>query len=175
MFSYQPADDPFEEDEGAIWSLHYFFFSKALKRVCYIYLRGIPVISHRRPTLRIASSSQRAATADLSASAKRRALGLEGLGANKRAKFWLGDRTGERITASDDEADDEVEPDWSFGSDGGFRPIYDGDDDDIDFDLDEFDDYDDDDDDESLSEHGRGKSPIRGVSEDIASRMEIET
>ena len=39
IFSYQPADDPFDEEEGAIWALHYFFFNKTLKRVCYLYVR----------------------------------------------------------------------------------------------------------------------------------------
>ncbi|EFX04540.1 mitogen-activated protein kinase maf1 [Grosmannia clavigera kw1407] len=43
-FSYQPADNPFDEEDGAIWALHYFFFSKSRKRVAYLYVRGVPVL-----------------------------------------------------------------------------------------------------------------------------------
>jgi hypothetical protein len=48
IYRYAPEEhDLFEdEDEGAIWSMHYFFFNKARKRVCYLYLRGISVLSH---------------------------------------------------------------------------------------------------------------------------------
>jgi hypothetical protein len=167
VFSYQPAEDPFDEDERAIWSLHYFFFNKALKRVCYLYVRDVPVMSHS-PVLRPTSS--RAATMELSSSAKRRGLGFEDMGANKRAKFWLGDRFAERITASDDELDDNDGLEWNRGADGGLRHSYDDYDDDGDFEEEPDEDDDVDTDDEQYS-----KSPVRGVSEDIASRMEIET
>lgn len=82
-YSYAPDEDPFDGEEGAIWSMHYFFFNKEKRRVCYIYLRGFSVISHSpvhaatmlarpRPVQRKVSS--------LSA----------GEGASKRASFWLG-------------------------------------------------------------------------------------
>lgn len=41
-FSYQPAENPFDEEDGAIWAMHYFFFSKSRKRVAYLYVRGVP-------------------------------------------------------------------------------------------------------------------------------------
>lgn len=174
VFSYQPADDPFEEDKGAIWSLHYFFFNKALKRVCYIYVRGVPVISHHSPSLRASAISRMAGSSDLSTSAKRRAAhGLMSSAANKRARFWLGDRAGERIAVSDDEMDDD-DLEWNRGSDGDLKSSYDDWDDDDEMESvtldDEYDEYEaDSDDDDQMS-----KSPVRGVSEDIASRMELE-
>lgn len=45
-YCYSPEEDPFDGEENAIWSLHYFLFNKERKRVCYIYLRGLSVISH---------------------------------------------------------------------------------------------------------------------------------
>src|SRR3569833_55417 len=78
VFSYQPVEDPFDEEEGAIWALHYFFFNKARKRVAYLYARGIPVISHS-PRLRPHGL----------ANPKRRAVSIDA-GANKRARYWLG-------------------------------------------------------------------------------------
>ncbi|KAI5281532.1 RNA polymerase III-inhibiting protein maf1, partial [Ascosphaera aggregata] len=49
IYSYNPEEDPYEGDEGeedgAIWSLKYFFFNKQRKRVCYLYLKGISVLS----------------------------------------------------------------------------------------------------------------------------------
>ncbi|CAK7273681.1 RNA polymerase III-inhibiting protein maf1 [Sporothrix epigloea] len=46
VFSYQPDNNPFDEEDGAIWTMHYFFFSKALKRVAYLYVRGVPIMPH---------------------------------------------------------------------------------------------------------------------------------
>ncbi|KAI5280160.1 RNA polymerase III-inhibiting protein maf1 [Ascosphaera acerosa] len=49
IYRYSPEEDPYEGDEGeedgAIWSLRYFFFNKQRKRVCYIHLKGISVLS----------------------------------------------------------------------------------------------------------------------------------
>lgn len=187
VFSYQPADDPFDEEEGAIWALHYFFFNKALKRVCYLYVRGVPVMSHSPRLLPHAALSRRVRGAGLMSG-----LGGAGddddaadLGANKRARYWLGDKFAERVTASDDDMDDGLV--WNRDADGDVNCQYDDDydeDDEVfgepdedeavaDMDTDEGDDDDDDD-------HGKGKhrrrssSPVRGVSEDIAARMEID-
>ena len=46
VFSYQPENNLFDEEDGAIWTMHYFFFCKALKRVAYMYVRGVPLMSH---------------------------------------------------------------------------------------------------------------------------------
>lgn len=165
VFSYQPADDPFEEEEGAIWSLHYFFFNKALKRVCYFYVRGVPVMSHS-PSLR-ASAVGRKLSADFSLSSKRRSQGLMFSAANKRARFWLGDRAGERVAVSDDDMDDDDDLEWNRGSDGDLKYPDDDDDDDESEIIDEGSEESDDD--------RMHRSPVRGMSEDIAARMDIET
>jgi AP-1 complex subunit sigma 1/2 len=169
VFSYQPADDPFDEEEGAIWALHYFFFNKALKRVCYLYVRGVPVMSHS-PRMPAHAAMSRRAGASLSALADD---DTDDLGANKRARYWLGDKFAERITASDDDMDDGLV--WNRDADGDVNCQYDDDDDEDDYDDDEFEgqgamDTDDEDD----KPHRRSQSPVRGVSEDIAARMEID-
>ncbi|KAI1861443.1 hypothetical protein JX265_004455 [Neoarthrinium moseri] len=164
-FSYQPPDDPFDGEEAAIWRMHYFFFNKSLKRVAYLYLRGVPIIMHSSPALR-PNNGRRGSNSLLASS-------VSSSGANKRANFWLGDRFADRIIESEGEndyEDDEME-------------IYDPDED-IDFDplntqssrensedenLQSDSESEEDDDDDKMA-----SSPIRGVSEDIAARMELE-
>lgn len=51
IYSYSPDDYSSDTDDGAIWSLHYFFFNRQRKRVCYLYLRAIPILSHIDGTL----------------------------------------------------------------------------------------------------------------------------
>lgn len=34
VYQWAPEDDPFEGEEGALWSYHFFFYSKTRKRVC---------------------------------------------------------------------------------------------------------------------------------------------
>lgn len=75
VYCWAPPDEPFEGDEGSIWSLNYFFFNKERKRVCYIYVRGVPVVTHSPRT----------------GMAKRSAAAYD-TGAHKRAKYWLGDQ-----------------------------------------------------------------------------------
>ncbi|WPH02536.1 putative alpha-glucuronidase [Acrodontium crateriforme] len=78
-YVYSPEDDPFDGEEGAIWSMHYFFFNKERKRVCYLYLRGFSVISHSP------------VTAPTYVNRTRYALPVSvGDGAGKRASYWLG-------------------------------------------------------------------------------------
>ena len=84
-YSYVPDLDPFDAEECAIWSMHYFFFNKEKKRVCYFYLRGLSVISHSPVNMpsnlvrRRANPSQRKASSV-----------SVGEGAGKRASYWLG-------------------------------------------------------------------------------------
>ncbi|PSR76897.1 Maf1 regulator-domain-containing protein, partial [Coniella lustricola] len=165
VFSYAPALNPFEEEAAAIWSLHYFFFNKERKRVSYLYVRGVPVVSHTNG-------------ADGDATMMATSFGSEG--AHKRARFWLGDRAGERVTTStmsEDDEEDEFSADdgliWNRDRDGTLE-------------LDEFaGSYDDDggydygyeeDDDEDVDEartirHGSRRDTSE---EDVAGRMEIE-
>lgn len=100
VFSYQPLDDPFDGDEAAIWRLHYFFFNKKMRRVAYLYVRGLPVVMNS-PALAPHGRGSFCST-------KRHAAPLAGsFGANKRARFWLGDHLADRIIADEDEYDDE--------------------------------------------------------------------
>lgn len=152
IFSYQPANDPFEDDEGAIWAFHYFFFNKALKRVCYIHVRGVPVMS-QSPSVRPHALLSRGSTQSWADNQDD-----DTVGANKRAIFWLGDRVAERIEISDDDMDDGLI--WNRDADGDVSYHYDDDDD-----------YDYDDDLDLAADDSHFG---RGVSEDIASRMEID-
>jgi AP-1 complex subunit sigma 1/2 len=162
-FSYQPADNPFEEEEGAIWALHYFFFNKTDKRVAYLYVRGVPVVSHS-PRMQ----PRRGSSSLTSSSLKRGYLSLDDSGANKRARYWLGDQYAARVTASDDDTDDDG-LEWNRDADGELRSLSDDYDETEDDEFEEENDADADEDDDRIH-----KSPVRGVSEDIAARMEIE-
>lgn len=99
-YSYTPEDDPFDDEEGAIWSMHYFFFNKEKKRVCYIYLRAFSVISH----------SPAAMGARKGKPVQRKVSSLSiGEGAGKRASFWLSNEMLQRSidTVSYGEDDDD--------------------------------------------------------------------
>lgn len=186
IFSYQPAANPFDEETAAIWSLHYLFFNRERKRVAYLYVRGVPVVSHSySPPPQLLRARQRSGAMTLTPSSssgdlrKRRSMQLGEAGANKRARFWLGDREAERIPTSEDEddyADDGLT--WNRDRDGvleldEFVGSYD------DFNNDDFSDAIDDDDDDievldDEPESSPRPEPVRGMSEDIAGRMEIE-
>jgi hypothetical protein len=169
MFSYQPETDPFEEDESAIWSAHYFFFNRSCKRVAYLYVRVVPVMSSQSPTVSpspYATGRRRRGESDHEAG-----------GATKRARFWLGDRDGEVVESYDDDEDDDGFV-WNRGEDGDL--VVPNSDDDY---ADEYEaeameeevgeEEEDEDEDEDEEESYRARSLPRGVSEDIASQMEI--
>ncbi|PNY28231.1 Repressor of RNA polymerase III transcription MAF1 [Tolypocladium capitatum] len=163
IFSYQPDPDPFEEDESAIWAVHYFFFNRALKRVAYLYVRVVPVISSNSPTLRPMKVAQH-----------KRHTDFDSYGATKRAKYWLGDRDAELVPPfEDDEGQQDDGLFWNRGEDGDLVPFSDDDYvEELDKEDEELDDDDDDDDDDDYShvpDHGHD----RLMSEDIAGRMEI--
>jgi len=107
IYSYSPEDDAYDDDDGAIWSYSYFFFNKTRKRVCYIHLRGIPILSNTPPDGAITPMGKRTYddghfTPDVTAS--------------KRARYWLGDRSDLEDMESDE---DDVGPSESR------RPIVD--------------------------------------------------
>jgi hypothetical protein len=136
IYCFDPAD--IDEEEQAIWSLNYFFYNKSRKRVTYLYVRGIAVVTHSPRT----------------GIAKRSASGIgRDVGSNKRAKYWLGDRADDVTGDAGEDSDYSLidgENEYEYG----------------------FDEYDDEADDEFDDQDY--KSPVRGVSEDIAARMEIE-
>jgi AP-1 complex subunit sigma 1/2 len=147
IFSYNPDVDPFEEDESAIWAVHYFFFNRALKRVAYLYVRVVPVISSQSPTLRPMQVSHNKRQTEHDS------------GASKRARYWLGDRDAELVLPEEDE--DGLNDSglyWNRGDDG---------------DLVLFSDDDYYEEDEELDDDIPHKPHDRLMSEDIAGRMEI--
>ncbi|KAK0719523.1 Maf1 regulator-domain-containing protein [Lasiosphaeris hirsuta] len=169
IFSYQPQDDPFDEEEGAIWALHYFFFNKTLKRVCYIYVRGVPVMSHSPRVSPRALLSRRTALSKGSASALDEE---DDEGASKRARYWLGDRFADRVTASDDEMEADDGLIWNRDADGDISCQYDDDDDS--YDEEEYDPDVEPESDDEITHEQRYKNPVLGMSEDMASRMDID-
>lgn len=156
IYRYAPDDyDLFEEDEeGSIWSMNYFFFNKALKRVCYLYLRGISVLS-QSPSQDLQSpftSSKRFADDESDG------FLTPDMGARKRARYWLGDREGVEV-AEHDESHETEQDEHSVPPTK--RPL-----------VDEHDNYILSDED-VRSARSRSKSTVRGVSEDIAEAMEV--
>ncbi|KAI9793464.1 MAG: hypothetical protein M1833_000750 [Piccolia ochrophora] len=157
IYCYTPEEDPYDGEEGAIWSFNYFFFNRARKRVCYLHLRGLSIMSHSPSQQNIMPKSPQTPRAP-----RRRSNG-----AAKRAQFWLGHRA--HVTAvgggMDDGDDDEVIDGWG--------------DDEVDVDGEVLDDGDemtysfDDDEQEDLDIRERSKSTMRGISEDIAESMEV--
>lgn len=139
VYCWAPPDEPFDGEEGSIWSLNYFFFNKERKRVTYIYVRGVP----HAPRM------------------VKRSAGAYDSGANKRARFWLGDRA-DNLT-NDEDADVSM---WNYDDDQDNENY-------VPYDGDDFcDSYDDEADDESDEQEYKG--PVRGMSEDIAAAMDME-
>ncbi|MCJ1390570.1 hypothetical protein MMC18_003430 [Xylographa bjoerkii] len=158
IYCYSPEEDPYDGEEGAIWSFNYFFFNKARKRVCYIYLRGLSIISHS-PIQRTPISTKRSADGD---------WGRADSGAHKRARYWLGERASGDISGGWGEDEDEVVEAALLEEEiPGAEVSIMVDDDEFRYVLST---------DEAASPcsgRGRSKSTIRAISEDIAESMEI--
>lgn len=143
IYSYSPDEDPSDADDGAIWSMHYFFFNPLRKRVSYIYLRAIPILSHTPPDEGATTPTGKRTfddgylTPDLSSS--------------KRARYWLGSRAESSLQQelSDEEESSET-----------LHPVID-DDDHFMFS-----------DDEVRSHSGR-KGLVRAMSEEMMDTMEV--
>lgn len=165
IYRYAPNDfDPFEDDEeGSLWSINYFFFNKARKRVCYLYLRGISVLSHSPSNaLRTPLKTKRYAEEESDGWL------TPDLGARKRARYWLGDRQGIQVAANDDEelpdlvqrtVEQKSEEEEAFSPPK--RPV-----------VDEHDNYILSDED-ARSTRSQSKSTMRGFSEEIVGPMEV--
>ncbi len=161
IFRYNPDTDPFEEDESAIWAAHYFIFNRALKRVAYLYVRVVPVISSQSPTLRptrvAGGHGHKIGVLGGSGSGVSRSAGAE-----KRATYWLSDRDAELVIPPED--DDEAGGDglyWNRGEDGDIVAFSD-------------DDYVEEEEDDDFDDVDMLDTPReRFMSEDVAGRMEI--
>lgn len=159
IYCYQPEEDPFDGEEGSIWSMNYFFFNKNRKRVCYLYLRGLSIMSHS-PAVRAAAAASHMSTGGKGHSTL--SMGLES--ADKRAMYWLGDRAEGRSVSSG----------WPDDDDDVMIIPYPGDDE-VDADE-ELMDYIEEDEDEEFDdeiERQREKSAVRDMSEHIADTMEV--
>ena len=88
IYSYAPKDDPFDAEEGALWSFNYLFFNKSRKRVCYVYLRGL---SFMNPDSSAGLSPLEPQSREWDSD------DLEDYGADKRARYWLGERAASRV------------------------------------------------------------------------------
>ncbi|KAJ6093481.1 hypothetical protein N7486_008770 [Penicillium sp. IBT 16267x] len=98
VYSYSPDEDASDSDDGAIWSLHYFFFNPLRKRVCYLHLRAIPILSHTPPEEGVSTPTGKRTfddgylTPDLSSS--------------KRTRYWFGTRAESSLRHSESDDDD---------------------------------------------------------------------
>lgn len=157
VYCWAPEESVWEGEEGAIWTLNYFFFNKSRKRVAYFYVRGIPVMTHS-PRLGFA---------------KGRGNGIpKDAGASKRADYWLGSKA-EGAKAMDADDDDEHVKNWSLEGDNEFDLNDDSDSfmSDIEFDDDCESPYEDE---EDMVVDELADKKVRGVSEEVAENMEME-
>jgi hypothetical protein len=149
IYSYAPEEDPYDGEDGAIWSLNYFFFNKVRKRVCYIYLRGISIFSHSMTDGTTTPESGKRSVDD--------EYETPDFGARKRARYWLGDRATLKLQHS---SSDEDEDESSEIAAKPAKPL-----------VDEFDNYILSD--EDVRSQSRSKSAVRAISQEIGDSMEV--
>ncbi|KAL5629758.1 hypothetical protein BROUX41_001364 [Berkeleyomyces rouxiae] len=149
VFSYQPDADLFEEDDHPLYSAHYFFFNRTLKRVAYLYVRIVPVMSSQSPSM---PSHLTSLGALRRSSIVPGGFGMDAgshwnSGATKRPSQWNlpsvsldGDDDVDLEPVMEDGEDDYEGFVWNRGEDGDLVPFSDDDDVDDSFDND----YDDD-------------------------------
>ncbi|KKK17120.1 mitogen-activated protein, partial [Aspergillus rambellii] len=94
IYSYSPEEDPSDADDGAIWSLHYFFFNRLRKRVCYIYIRAIPILSHT-PSEGVATPTTKRTFDD--------GYLTPNISSSKRTRYWFGEHAELDESESDEE------------------------------------------------------------------------
>lgn len=101
IYCYQPEEDPYDGEEGEIWSFNYFFFNKRRKRVCYIYLRGLSILSYM-PIAKTPVKTKRSVDVD---------WGFDEAPSSKRARYWLGDRATDATSEwGEDDEEEEYDP-----------------------------------------------------------------
>jgi len=89
VFSYMPEENPFDDEETALWSLHYFFFNKSRKRVCYLNLRALS------PSWQGFGEDPDEEDGSITPIRPKRSYSARrsvDFSARKRARYWLGDR-----------------------------------------------------------------------------------
>ncbi|KAI9715382.1 MAG: hypothetical protein M1812_006027 [Candelaria pacifica] len=153
IYCYSPEEDPYDGEDGAIWSFNYFFFNKARKRVCYIHLRGLSILSHSPAQHTPLQSKRRAEEDDWESGST---------GAAKRARYWLGDRAPGEVSGGWGEDDDENISSWNEDEVDVEGVIDDGDELDNGFS-----------DDDVMLTRETSKSAVRNMSEDVVESMEV--
>jgi AP-1 complex subunit sigma 1/2 len=101
VFSYKPEENPFDDEETALWSVHYFFFNKSRKRVCYLYLRALSPSWHGGDDDIEEDDGAITPIRPKRSYSARRSVDFS---ARKRARYWLGDRA------------DDLEDEWDDGT-----------------------------------------------------------
>ena len=84
VYSCEPEEDIWDLEDGALWTYHYFFFNKKMKRVCYIWLQGSSMMSYSPAPIIQTPKKHKRVGSDWS-------VGY-GSGSSKRAKYWLGEK-----------------------------------------------------------------------------------
>jgi hypothetical protein len=97
VYNFCPAENPFDGDGVPLWSLHYFFFNRAKKRVCYLQVRAIdPSYNYYDDEsdygLYEMDDEDGDVATEMESSSSKRSRSNTDLGASKRARYWLGDR-----------------------------------------------------------------------------------
>ena len=151
IYQYLPDVYPFDDEEPALWSHHYFFFNKDRKRVCYLFFRGVSNLSH----------SLNAATPKRPRPISSNSLSIDA-GASKRARYWLGDRA-EGLEASwDDYDDDQVHGSYNDEMYGEDR-----------FDEGSAAGYSSNEDEDELEQRYRARNSVRHMSEHVMESMDV--
>jgi hypothetical protein len=110
VYSFQPQENPFDGDGVPLWSLHYFFFNRAKKRVCYIQVRAVdPSYNYSDDDeddegygLYGMENEAEEDSTEADDDSTERPKSSTDLGASKRARYWLGDRYGRSSTSEDE-------------------------------------------------------------------------
>ena len=101
IYCYCPEEDPYDGEEGALWTFNYFFFNKEKKRVCYLNLRGLSIIGNSPPQ-KTPIKTKRPASGTWS---------IDEETSKKRARYWLGDLAGD-AEWNNDGGDEDVSGEW---------------------------------------------------------------
>lgn len=143
IYTYTPEEDPSGADDGAIWSLHYFFFNRLRKRVCYLYFRAIPILSHT-PTEGVATTPTGKRTFE-------DGYLTPDLSSSKRARYWFGDVADMMGQGSDSDEGETAKPSHPGMNDYDRYHLSD----------------------EEFRSRSTSKGGVRAMSEEIADAMEV--
>lgn len=159
VYRLAPEEDPFDSEESAIWSHHYFFFNKERRRVLYIHFRGLSLSDYTpTPTRKPDHTLKRPRPVS-------RSFSFGELGALKRARFWLGDKAdrcvSEPVGVEDDE--EEVSATADIGEEEADTTTAYYEDDEAGFASDE----------DEIEHRWKDRCGVRAVSQEVAETLEV--